>query len=113
MDKVDPATAEDLPALLQEVDDTVRRGDFGALSQLTIRMERAEAALHMVKSEDLLRIRRMAERNARTLTATRRGIKAAQRRIAEVMSAARGLVTYDRQGQRVEEKDARELARRF
>jgi hypothetical protein len=113
MDNADNAVPEGIPALMEDVHDTVLRGDFAALPQLVARMEIAEATLHLAGREDLLRIRRLAERNTRTLTATRRGIKAAQRRVAEVLSAARGLVTYDRQGQRVEESDARELARRF
>lgn len=113
MDKLDAMPAENLPALLEEVQDSVRRGDFAALAQLTARMAQAEATLHLAPREELLRIRRLAERNARTLIAARRGIKAARRRIAEVMSAARGLVTYDRKGHRVEESDARQLARRF
>ena len=113
MGKADAAVPESIPALMDEVHDTVRRGDFAALPQLVARMETAEATLHLAGRQDLLQIRRLAERNARTLMATRRGIKSAQRRIAEVLSAARGLVTYDRLGQRVEESDARELARRF
>lgn len=112
MDRLDPP-ANELLGLMDEVHDTLRRGDFAALPQLTARMERAEGALRLSRPEDLVVLRRMAERNARMMTATRRGIKAAQRRIAEVLSAARGLVTYDRQGQRVEESDARHLARRF
>jgi hypothetical protein len=113
MDRPDTAITEDVSALLDEVEATVRRGDFDALPQLTARMEQAEAGLHRPGRDDLLRIRRLADRNARTLSATRRGIKAAQRRIAEVFSAARGLVTYDRLGHRVEESEAREFARRF
>jgi len=112
MDRLD-ASAQTLPLLMDEVHDTLRRGDFGGLSKLTARMELAEATLHLCRPDELARIRGLAERNARTLTATRRGIKAAQRRIAEVLSAARGLVTYDRKGQRVEETDAKALARRF
>jgi len=113
MDKVDAMPLESVPALMEEVQGALRRGDFGALALLTLRMEQAEASLHLAGGEELLRIRRLAERNARTLIAARRGIKAARRRIAEVLSAARGLVTYDRQGHRVEESDVKHLARRF
>jgi hypothetical protein len=112
MDRLD-GSAQELSDLMEEVHDTLQNGDFGALPQLTERMEQAEAALFHCGADDLLRIRRLAERNARTLAATRRGIKAAQRRIAQVLSASRGLVIYDRKGQRLQESDARLLARRF
>ena len=113
MDKVEAMPLESVPALMDEVQDALRRGDFGALAPLNLRMEQAEASLHLAGTKELLRIRLMAERNARTLIAARRGIKAARRRIADVLSAARGLVTYDRQGHRVEESEAKQLARRF
>jgi hypothetical protein len=113
MGKVDAEQAHGLPALMEEVHDTLRRGDFAALSHLVARMELAEASLHLARREELLHIRRLAARNARTLIAARRGIKAAQRRIAAVLSAARGLVTYDRLGHRLEESETRQLARRF
>jgi hypothetical protein len=109
MDRADTALA----GLLDEVQETIRRGNFTGLAELTARMVVAETALRGLAPDELARIRRLAERNARTLVAARRGIRAARRRIDEVMSAARGLVTYDRSGHRVEENDARGMARRF
>ena len=109
MDKADAPLSD----LLDDVHRALRTGDFAALPGLTAAMEAAEAAPRPITAEELKQIRRLAERNARSLIAARRGIKAARRRIAEVISAARGLVTYDRQGQRVEETDQRILAKRF
>ena len=58
-------------------------------------------------------IRRRAERNARCLQAAQRGIKAAQRRLADIHRAAGGLVTYDRSGKRAEVTLSRVLAQRL
>jgi hypothetical protein len=108
-----PRTDLPLSVLMDEVHRSLRKGEFGDLERLTAAMEAAEADLYRASPEEIRRLRRLAERNARTLIAARHGIKAARRRIAEVMAAARGLVTYDRAGHRVEESDARTLAKRF
>ncbi len=99
--------------LMDEVQRSLRAGDFSELPQLTAAMEAAEAQAGGASPEELRQIRRLAERNARMLMAARRGIKAARRRIDEVMSVARGRVAYDRQGQRIGESDDGELARRY
>lgn len=103
----------DLTELLEDVQRSLRAGDLAALPRLAEAMEAAEDQARQASAEELLRIRQLAERNARTLLAARRGIKAARRRVAEVVSAARGLVTYDRQGHRVEENEQKTLAKRF
>jgi hypothetical protein len=103
----------EMSGVLDDVHAAIRRGDLSQLARLTARMEAAEDGLRHASPGELAQIRARAERNMRTLTAARRGLRAARRRIAEVLAAARGLVTYDRQGQRVEETDARNLARRF
>ncbi len=102
-----------LTALLDEINASLRRGDFSDLASLTAAMQAAEVRAQGTDPEELRQIRRLAERNARTMIAARRGIQAARRRIDEVMSAARGLVTYDRQGHRVEERNSTGLAQRF
>ena len=109
MDKVDPP----LTALLDEVYDRLRRGDLSDLPLLAAQMQEAEDSARQAGAAELLEIRRLAERNARTMVSARRGIKAARRRVNEVISAARGLVTYDARGQRVEENEGRTLAKRF
>lgn len=102
-----------LPALLDQVHDCLRRGDLAALPALTAALQEAETGARFASAEDLLKIRRLAERNAKSLIAARRGITAARRRIEEVISVARGLVTYDRNGQRVAESQETRLAKRF
>ena len=58
-------------------------------------------------------IRRRAERNARCLQAVQRGIKAAQRRLADIRHASGGLMTYDRSGKRAVVTPSRVLAQRL
>jgi hypothetical protein len=48
----------------------------------------------------LARLRAKADRNARCLEAAGRGLRAAQRRLAEIRAAGQTLQTYDVQGQR-------------
>lgn len=105
-------TAE-LKRVLEEVQHSLRLGDLAALPRLTRSMEEAEVLARDISAADLLAIRDLADRNARTLLAARRGVKAARRRVEEVIAASRGLVTYDGQGHRVEESDHRTLAKRF
>jgi hypothetical protein len=109
MDRNDPP----LTQVLQEVHAALRAGKLGELTRLTEAMLAAEAHVARASPADLREIRRLAERNAHSLVAARRGIKAARRRITEVLTAARGLVTYDRQGHRVEESESRALTQRF
>jgi plasmid stabilization system protein ParE len=102
-----------LPDLLDQVHACLRRGDLAALPALTAAMHEAEAGARDASAEDLRKIRRQLERNAKSLIAARRGVIAARRRIEEVISVARGLVTYDRNGQRVAESHDNRLAKRF
>lgn len=102
-----------LIGLLQDIHGALRQGDLGRLGALTSALEAAEQEMSTAKPAELAAIRNLAERNAHSLQAARRGMVAARRRLAEVLSAARGLVTYDQQGQRVERSEGQGLARRY
>ena len=105
--------ADALTRLMDEVNEAVRHGDFATLPELAARLTAAEAELQRLTPEGLRCLKAQAERNARTMLAARRGVKAARRRIAEVLAAARGLVTYDRAGHRVESGEGSAHAMRF
>jgi hypothetical protein len=102
-----------LAELMEELQSALRKGQFDGLADLTSAIEAALPQARLAGPEELRRIQRLAERNASSLLAARGGVKAARRRISEVLSAARGLVTYDRSGHRIEENQDRTLARRF
>lgn len=98
---------------MQALDDLLDRmlgcilgSDITGLAPLTAK---AEALLaRMAPAADAAsaqRLRAKAERNALCLAATARGLRAAQRRIAEIRALREGgarLVTYDGQGRRAE-----------
>ena len=99
--------------VMEAVQRSLREGDFSQLPTLTEALVAVEAQADLASPEELRRIRDLATRNAHLLLAARRGIRAARRRIDEVMSVARGHVAYDRKGQRIGQNDDRELARRY
>ena len=102
-----------LAGLMDRVFDAVRRADFAALPALTEAMANVEGELAKVDSKSLARLRAKAERNAGAILAARRGIRAARRRIDDVMNASRGFSSYDRTGRKVVETEDRALTKRF
>ena len=77
-------------------------GDFRAMTGLTQQIERhldGGAALGL-DATALARLRCLANENAVLLRSAQRGLRAAQRRIAEIRGVATGLTTYTAGGQR-------------
>lgn len=100
--------------LLDEVQAAVLRHDYGALPDLSAALEQELARpSQRLDAVALMVIRQKADRNAATLLAVQRGIKAALRRITEIKSVSKGLVTYDRSGRKAEAPTGQGLAARF
>ena len=92
-----------LDTLLEDVALQVRRADFSALARLTPQLETALAGLGgTVDAAVMGRLQRKAEENALLLDASRRGLRAARRRLEETRRVGAGLQTYDGKGRRSE-----------
>jgi hypothetical protein len=90
--------------LLDEIHDVLLQRRYGQLPALTQSLEEAMAqSAPDLDASDAALIRRKADRNAATLGAIQRGIKAAIRRIAEIKAVSNGMVTYDKSGRRQEQ----------
>ena len=94
-------------------------GHLGEIAGLAAAIESSLASLAGLKdAEALLRIKSKAARNEVCLAASARGVRAARRRLADVLGdvlgARQGLQTYDGQGRRalVATGDGR-MTRRF
>ena len=100
--------------LLDLAHQALLRSDYAALAELGAMLEREMVTPNRKIDESGLRvIRRKAERNAVCLMAAQRGIKAARRRLAEIRSNAKGLVTYNRAGKRAEMGGNSDLGQRI
>lgn len=85
--------------LLDEIHGALLRHDYPALAPLGAALEaELDQPSQRLEARDVALIRAKADRNAATLKATTRGIRAALRRLDEVRQVARGMVTYDRNG---------------
>ncbi|MBI1169864.1 hypothetical protein GC209_00555 [bacterium] len=101
-------------ALLDEVHAVLLRQDYDGLAQLAASLEQElDHPSQTLDAEALAIIRRKADRNALTLLAVQRGIRAAVRRITEIRSVANGLVTYDLGGRREEKSSGSDLKARY
>lgn len=109
-----PANEPRAAVLLDDIHATLLRRDYAALpaleAALTAELDRPSRKLD---AAGLATIRRRADRNAATLVAVQRGIRAALRRIAEIKSVSAGTGTYDRSGRRAEPTTGRNLAARL
>jgi hypothetical protein len=90
----DPA----LSLILDSVHGALRRGDYAALPALTLAIEEAAEALDPMGPEEVRALRAKLERNAACLLSAARGLKAARRRLAEILQAREGLSTYGATG---------------
>lgn len=108
-------TERELEQLLDGMHQTLLAGDLAALAPLGAGVETLLARIEGLKDRPLAeRLRDKAARNATCLQAAARGVRAAQRRIAEVQTARLGLATYDDRGKRQElPQGAGQLTRRF
>ncbi len=87
--------------ILDDIHAALLRHDYQALGPLGAALEvELDHPSQKLDARAVAVIRARADRNAATLQATSRGIKAALRRLAEVKQVARSLVTYDRAGRR-------------
>lgn len=101
-------------ALLDELHAALLRKDYNILAELGAALSRElDQPSQKLDAEALAVIRRKADRNAATLIAIQRGIRAAMRRLAEIKSVSNGMSTYDRSGRKYEDQKLRGLAARY
>lgn len=88
-----------LEAVVGETAIAIRGGNLAVMGDLAAR---TDAALAEIGGEtDAARIealRALAQRNAVALEAAGRGVRAARRRLTEIVSARSGVITYDNAG---------------
>jgi len=93
---IDPV--DEIEAILEEIADALKQGRLAALASLEARLMQLEPALAETDQLRLIAILAKAERNERLLRAARRGVRSAQRPLAEISRSLQGLATYDRKG---------------
>lgn len=107
--------AAEVERLLDRVHAALMAGDLASLAAHVAALEALPTErLAGLGAAPLGRLRAKADRNARCLEAAGRGLRAAQRRLAEIRAAGQGLQTYDVQGQRrTLAGTGQQIARRF
>lgn len=95
--------SDHLEAALDRLHRCILIADFTELPKIVMETERLTAQLGVAVDKRMAdRLRYKANRNALCLQAAARGLRAAQRRLAEVICANSQLSTYTNQGQRSE-----------
>jgi hypothetical protein len=89
-----------LSRVLDATHAAILAGRIGDLDGLTQAMTYHAEDLGMASEAQIRHIRDQAARNALCLQAAMKGIRAAQRRLAELRTARTGHTTYDQNGQR-------------
>lgn len=86
---------------LDAITQAILTGDLAGLSGLTVLLEE-DLTRHQgdLDRESLEAMQKKVDRNAALLRAAQRGLRAAQRRLAEIRGVSQGLTTYDAQGLR-------------
>ena len=103
-----------IEGLMDAMHMAILSADFQALGQLSPELDAALLALPQKLNEQaLLRLQRIAERNAHSAAAAAKGVRAAIQRMKDVRQIACGLVTYDENGQRPALSGQSELSRRL
>lgn len=93
----------ELEAALDAMYHSVLAADFEFLSKIAEETERLLGRLDVLRDKAIAgRLREKANRNGHCLQAAARGLRAAQRRLAEMANAEAGLATYTRQGARAQ-----------
>lgn len=93
--ETDPRAAR----LLDDIHAALLRHDYPALGPLGAELEsELDRPSEKLDARGVALIRARAERNAATLLATGKGVRAALRRLNEMRQVARSIVTYDRKG---------------
>ena len=105
---------EDLSQVLGHIRSAVLAGDFHLLDGLEQEIELLRPRLYGVDPARLSPLLTQAAANQRLLLAASRGVRAAQRRLAELSRAMEGFQTYDAGGQMMPEgARATHLSRRI
>ena len=105
---------EDLTQVLGHIRSAVLAGDFHLLDGLEREVEALRPGLRGVDPARLSPLLAQADANQRLLLAASRGVRAAQRRLAELSRAMQGFQTYDSDGQMMPEgAKAMQLSRRI
>jgi len=86
--------------LLDDIHQTLLAHHYDRLPALSLALEQELGQADGFDAATLRLIHTKAQRNAATLTAVQRGIRAALRRVAEIRSVSTGLVTYTKAGHR-------------
>ena len=89
-------------SLLDDIHQRLLARQYDQLPALSLALERALTPPQKLDAAALSLLHAKAQRNAATLIAVQRGIRAAVRRVAEIRSVSTGLVTYDKSGLRQE-----------
>lgn len=98
MEKIESAL-DRLEAVVGETAAALRSGNLAVMGDLAKRTDAALAGI--VGETDAVRIealRTLAQRNVTALEAAGRGVRAARRRLTEIVSARGGVKTYDNAG---------------
>lgn len=98
MANADGSGPEMLEWSLQGMQAALQDGNYSALPQIVAVIEEQVTQMGPIDQAAALEIQALATRNAALLRAALRGMRAAQRRLAEIASAASGLQTYDNLG---------------
>jgi hypothetical protein len=91
-----------LARALEDLHLLVRRGRLTELGGAAEALESALAGAGPVDRAGLERLQRLARRNAESLSAAARGVRAARRRLAEIRAIGAGFVAYEPDGRRDE-----------
>jgi hypothetical protein len=90
---------ERLEKLVGDTAEALRRGDLSAIGPLAAQTTAALEALGgETEGARLQALREKAKKNALALEAAGRGVRAARRRLAEIVAARSGVQTYDNSG---------------
>lgn len=96
------ARAENLASALEHLHLLVRHGRLAELEAASVALESALVEAGPIDRAGLVRLQGLARRNAESLAAAARGVRAARRRLAEIRTIGAGHVAYDADGRRAE-----------
>lgn len=103
-----------IEGLMEAMHHALLRADYPALGNLSPQLDAALLTLPQpLEQQVLLRLQRLAERNARSAAAAAKGVRAAIQRVKDVRQIASGMVTYDENGQRSAPGGQRTLSQRL
>ena len=89
-------------SLLDDIHQRLLSRQYDQLAALSLALDHALSQPQKLDAAALALLHAKASRNAATMTAVHRGIRAALRRVADIRSVSNGLVTYDKSGLRQE-----------